>query len=75
MIPYFIDMLNNTNFLIDVPDPPASVTLEVVGTKALKVKFTESESAREPETIVTKYKGKKLRMHSRIIFFGRESTK
>ncbi|GBM70968.1 hypothetical protein AVEN_183115-1, partial [Araneus ventricosus] len=39
------------------PSPPTSFVLEVVGTKALKVKFTESESAREPETIVTKYKG------------------
>lgn len=75
MIPDFIKIFNNTNFLTDVPDPPASVALEVVGTKALKVKFTESESAREPETIVTKYKGKKLRIYSRIIFFNRESTK
>lgn len=59
MISYLIDMFNNIHFLTDVPDTPASVTLEVVGTKALKVKFTESESSREPETIVTKYKGKK----------------
>ncbi|CAL1274010.1 unnamed protein product [Larinioides sclopetarius] len=41
---------------IKIPCSPASVVLEVVGTKALKVKFTENESAREQETIVTKYK-------------------
>ncbi|KAG8179257.1 hypothetical protein JTE90_006156 [Oedothorax gibbosus] len=41
---------------LKVPGAPASVTLEVVGTKAIKVKFTEGESASEPETIVTKYK-------------------
>ncbi|KAF8782331.1 Ankyrin repeat and fibronectin type-III like protein [Argiope bruennichi] len=41
---------------IKTPNSPASVALEVVGTKALKVKFTEDGSAREPETIVTKYK-------------------
>lgn len=73
-ISYFNDLLNNTHFLTDVPDPPASVSLEVVGTKALKVKFSESDSSREPETIVTKYKGKILRAYLQIKFLNAEST-
>ncbi|GFU42435.1 ankyrin repeat and fibronectin type-III domain-containing protein 1 [Trichonephila clavipes] len=48
---------------LKTPSPPTSVTLEVVGTKALKVKFAESDSSREPETIVTKYKDNLVALH------------
>lgn len=39
------------------PDPPSSVQLEVVGTRSLKVKFAEPETANHKDAIVTKYKG------------------
>uniref|UniRef100_A0A061QLM3 Putative fibronectin/RAS containing n=1 Tax=Cupiennius salei TaxID=6928 RepID=A0A061QLM3_CUPSA len=38
------------------PDPPSSVQLEVVGTRSLKVKFAEPETAHQKDAIVTKYK-------------------
>ena len=44
--------------LLGPPDPPSSVQLEVVGTRSLKVKFAEPETAHHKDAIVTKYKGK-----------------
>ncbi|XP_071033997.1 ankyrin repeat and fibronectin type-III domain-containing protein 1 [Parasteatoda tepidariorum] len=38
------------------PDPPSSVQLEVVGTRSLKVKFTQPQTSQQEESIVTKYK-------------------
>ncbi|KFM56979.1 Ankyrin repeat and fibronectin type-III domain-containing protein 1, partial [Stegodyphus mimosarum] len=38
------------------PDPPSSVQLEVVGTRSLKVKFSEPDTAHKEDSIVTKYK-------------------
>ncbi|XP_064477839.1 ankyrin repeat and fibronectin type-III domain-containing protein 1-like isoform X2 [Ornithodoros turicata] len=37
------------------PDPPGYVSLEVVGTRALRVTFSEPESAAQAPTLVTKY--------------------
>lgn len=43
--------------LIGVPDPPQRVTLEVVGTDRLRVKYTEPESASQAASMITKYRG------------------
>lgn len=48
----------NGYLLAGPPDPPSSVQLEVVGTRSLKVKFAEPETAHYKDAIVTKYKGK-----------------
>ncbi|XP_076323113.1 ankyrin repeat and fibronectin type-III domain-containing protein 1-like isoform X2 [Tachypleus tridentatus] len=41
---------------IRIPDPPKLVHLEVAGTDSLKIKIEESQTAKIPETSVTKYK-------------------
>ncbi|XP_022238607.1 uncharacterized protein LOC106457080 isoform X2 [Limulus polyphemus] len=41
---------------IRVPDLPKLVHLEVAGTDSLKIRIEESQTAKAPETIVTKYK-------------------
>ncbi|XP_054722612.1 ankyrin repeat and fibronectin type-III domain-containing protein 1-like [Uloborus diversus] len=49
-------LFNSSVSLSCPPDPPSSVQLEVVGTRSLKVKFTEPETAHQEDSIVTKYK-------------------
>ncbi|XP_071036115.1 ankyrin repeat and fibronectin type-III domain-containing protein 1-like isoform X2 [Parasteatoda tepidariorum] len=41
---------------LEIPDPLSSVSIDVVGTKSLKVRYVPNASFREPETVVTKYK-------------------
>ncbi|XP_022235199.1 ankyrin repeat and fibronectin type-III domain-containing protein 1-like [Limulus polyphemus] len=39
------------------PDPPKHVQLEVVGTRALRIKISESDTTNDAHSVVTKYKG------------------
>nr|XP_042907397.1 uncharacterized protein LOC107442545 [Parasteatoda tepidariorum] len=41
---------------LKIPDKPSAVSIDIVGTKSLKVKFSPSISSREPDANVTKYK-------------------